>query len=409
MKILKKMTQFARMSFAIGYTAKFNKGEIQVNDNVINEVYTSMISAIKIESPEIDLVTERNLYIVDRVYPQYDPKNSTAYHVTVGDNIYICISNNNGAISKVAPSGTLLNNIIKSDGYVWAYIGKVNSDEVDQETPFISIPKSIYSSREIGSIARLKDVVETTNNFDVTPKYKIIGTGSNAIFDISLTDVGDISYISCANGGFGYSSNDYIAISDNFDGTGAEVKLKIVNGAIELESFTSGQNYTECTILVIGDGTDGTLSPTTLNGQLTDVTVQDGGKDYTWAKAFVFSSDRAILASLELMPMNGKATDPAYLLRANTWRIKKTLDIKDMDGYVYDNLEINLVSLIDQYNDNLVAGLNNKYTGNVQLKHATEVKEVFAVNKIEPIIIKTDERITLTLTVKLDDNKICQI
>jgi hypothetical protein len=56
-----------------------------------------------------------------------------------------------------------------------------------------------------------------------------------------------------------------------------------------------------------------------------------------------------------------------------------------------------------------VAGLNNKYTGNVQLKHATEVKEVFAVNKIEPIIIKTDERITLTLTVKLDDNKICQI
>jgi hypothetical protein len=109
------------------------------------------------------------------------------------------------------------------------------------------------------------------------------------------------------------------------------------------------------------------------------------------------------------MPMNGKATDPAYLLRANTWRIKKTLDIKDMDGYVYDNLEINLVSLIDQYNDNLVAGLNNKYTGNVQLKHATEVKEVFAVNKIEPIIIKTDERITLTLTVKLDDNKICQI
>lgn len=244
MKILKKMTQFARMSFAVGYTAKFNKGEIQVNDNVINEVYTSMISAIKIESPEIDLVTERNLYIVDRVYPQYDPKNSTAYHVTVGDNIYICISNNNGAISKVAPSGTLLNNIIKSDGYVWAYIGKVNSDEVDQETPFISIPKSIYSSREIGSIARLKDVVETTNNFDVTPKYKIIGTGSNAIFDISLTDVGDISYISCANGGFGYSSNDYIAISDNFDGTGAEVKLKIVNGAIELESFTSGQNYT---------------------------------------------------------------------------------------------------------------------------------------------------------------------
>lgn len=408
MKILRKMTQFARMSFAIGFTNKFSKGEQQINDNVINEVYTSMISAIKIDTPEIDLVTERNQYIVDRVYAQFDPVESKPFHVTVEDNIYICLSNNNGAISKVAPSGTLLNNIIKSDGYVWAYIGKVNSDEIDQETKFISIPKSIYNANEIGSIARIKNKEETTSNFDVTPLYKIVGNGTNAIFDISLTDVGDISYISCANGGFGYSSEDFIAISDNFTGTGAEVKLNVVNGSIEVDTFTSGQNYNECSILVIGDGKDATLDFTTLNGQLTDVSVQNAGTNYTWAKAFVFSSDRAIIASFDLLPMNGKATDPAYLLRANTWRIKKTLDVKDMEGYVYNDLEINLVSLLDQYSDNIVAGLNNEYTGNVQLKRATEVKEVFAVNKIEPITIKTDERITLTLTIKLDDNKICQ-
>ena len=243
MKILRKMTQFARMSFAIGFTNKFSKGEQQINDNVINEVYTSMISAIKIDTPEIDLVTERNQYIVDRVYAQFDPLESKPFHVTVDDNIYICLSNNNGAISKVAPSGTLLNNIIKSDGYVWAYIGKVNSDEIDQETKFISIPKSIYNANEIGSIARIKNKEETTSNFDVTPLYKIVGNGTNAIFDISLTDVGDISYISCANGGFGYSSEDFIAISDNFTGTGAEVKLNVVNGSIEVGTFTSGQNY----------------------------------------------------------------------------------------------------------------------------------------------------------------------
>lgn len=408
MKILRKMTQFARMSFAIGFTNKYNKGEQQINDNVTNEVYSSMISAIKIDTPEIDLVTERNLYIVDRVYPQFDPTNSTPFHVTVDDNIYICLSNNNGAISKIAPSGTLLNNIIKSDGYVWAYIGKVNSNEVDQETKFISVPNSIYTAKEIGSIARIKNKEETTINFDTTPQYKIIGNGTNAIFDIALNDVGDITYISCANGGFGYTDQDFIAISDNFTGTGADVKLKIINGGIEVESFTTGQDYAECSILVIGDGKDAVLDFTTLNGQVTDVRVQNAGTNYTWAKAFVFSSDRAIIASFDLLPMNGKATDPAYLLRANTWRIKKTLDVKDMEGYVYDNLEINLVSLLDQYSDNIVAGLNNEYTGNVQLKRATEVKEAYAVNKIEPITIKTDERITLILTIKLDDNKICQ-
>lgn len=266
MKILRKMTQFAKMSFAVGYTTKYITGEVQVNDNLVNEVYSSMISAIKVDTPDIELVTQRNVYVIDRVYPQYDPLTTTPYHVTVGDNIYICISNNNGAISTVAPSGTLLNNIIKSDGYVWAYIGKVNSNEVDQETPYISIPKSIYSSKEIGSIARIKNKEETTSNFDSTPQYKIIGSGSNAIFDISLTEVGDISYISCANGGFGYSPQDVIAISDNFTGTGAEVKLKIVDGKIEVDTFTSGTNYNECSILVIGDGDGASLNFSTLNG-----------------------------------------------------------------------------------------------------------------------------------------------
>lgn len=409
MKILKKMTQFAKMSFAIGHTDKFNKGEVQVNDSVTNEIYNSMIAALKIENPEIELVTLRNPYIVDQVYPQYNPQSNTPYHVTVDDNIYICISNNNGAISKVAPSGTLMNNIIKSDGYVWAFVGKVNNSEVDQSSQYISLPNSIYSNKEIGSIARIKDMESTSTNFGSVPKYKMIGSGTNAIFDISLTETGDIAYISTANGGFGYRDTDFLVISDNFDGTGAEVNLKIVDGSVTVESFDGGSGYNECSILVIGDGTGATLTYSSLNGTITDVSVQDGGNDYTWAKAFVFSSERAIIASVELMPLNGKATSPSHLLRANAWRIKKTLDISTMEGYLYNNLNINIVSLIDQYTENLIAGNKNNYSGNIPIKHANEVKEVYSVNKIDTITLNDNEKITLTITVKLDDNKICQI
>ena len=409
MKILRKLTPYAQLSFSIGYTDNYKIGEIQVNDDVISDFYTSMISAVKIDAPEMDLVALRNNYIPNMVYPQYNPESDDIFHVSVDNKVYICLSNNGGKISTAAPSGTLLNNIIKNDGYVWAYIGTFNSADLDQNTEYITIPSKVYSTKEIGSIARVSDVISTTTNFDTQPIYKVIGQGSNAIFDISLDQNGDIVYISCANGGFGYDPKDYVVISDNFNGVGAQVNLKVNDqGQVELDKFTTGTGYTECSILVIGDGKDATIDFTTLNGNLTNVSVQDSGSGYTWAKAFVFSSESAIIANLKLLPMNGKATDPAYLMRSNTWRIRKTINVKDMEGYAYDDMKINMIALTDQYSSSPIAGLNNKYTGDIQLKYTTEVKEVYTINKIQDITLKENESINLEITVKLDGNKICQ-
>ncbi len=405
MKILKRLTPYAKMSFAIGMTNKYEKGQVKISDDVANEVYNSMISAISVDQTEITLVTLRNNYVVDKVYPQYKSNTSDMCHVVVGENIYICLSNNDGAISKFPPNGTLLNNIIKPDGYVWAYVGKLNEVDIGSTvSKYITIPHSAYSTNEIGSIARINKKESTTINFVNPPKYKVItSSGTNAVFDISLDEDSNISYIACANGGFGYKENDFLVISDNFDGTGAEVNLKIVDGAIEIVDFTNGLGYTDCSILVVGDGDGANLDFTTLNGSITDVSVQNGGTGYTWAKAYVFSSDIAIIASLQLLPMNGKATDPSVLLRANTWKINKSIDTKTYEGYIYDGIEFNYVALLDQYNDPIIAGLNNKYSGNVQLKYATEVKEVYAINKLDtPISVTADDKINLIITIKLD-------
>lgn len=405
MKILKKLTPYAKMSLVIGKTEKYTKGQVKVTDDVSNEVYNTMISSIAVDQTEISLVTLRNNYVVDKVYPQYSSSTSDMCHVTVNENVYICLSNNNGAVSTNAPNGTLLNNIIKPDGYVWAYIGKLNEVDIGSSvSKYITIPKSAYSTNEIGSIARINKIDSTTINFPNTPKYKIVSaSGTNAIFDITLDDDSNVSYIACANGGFGYRDQDFIVISDNFNGVGAEVNLKIVDGSIELIDFTNGTGYNECSILVVGDGTGANLDFSTLNGSVTDVTVQNGGTGYTWAKAYVFSSDIAMIASLQLLPMNGKATDPSILLRANTWKINKSIDSKTYEGYVYDGLEFNFVAVVDQYNTSVLAGLNNKYNGNVQLKYATEVKEVYAINKLDtPISIVADDKINLIITIKLD-------
>lgn len=406
MKILKKLTPYAKMSLVLGKTEKYEKGQVDIDDNVANEVYNSMIATIKLDQTDVEVVALRNNYVVDRIYPQYEPDSDETFHVTVDDKVYICLSNNNGAISTSPPSGSLLNNIIKSDGYVWAYIGKLNDKDVSSSlSKFITIPTSEYSSNEIGCIARINAVKSTTTNFDTTPLYKVITkTGSNAIFDISLNESGDINYISCANGGFGYRENDYLVISDNFNGTGAEVNLKVnQNGGIELVDFSNGSGYNDCSILVIGDGTGASLEYATLNGSVTDVTVKNEGSNYTWAKAFVFSSDRAIIANLQLLPMNGKATSPSILLRANTWRIKKSIDSNNYDGYIYNNMEFNYLAVTDQYtNAQVLAGLNNKYNGNIQLKYATEVKEVYSFNKTDSIVVTEDEKINLIITIKVD-------
>lgn len=402
MKILKKLSPYAKMSFVLGHTSSYDKGTVDINDNVCNHVYDSMISAIRVDSSEIDVVALRNQYKSGFVYPQYDDKTNEPYHVTNDDNVYICLSNNNGAVSTQPPTGTLLNNIIRSDGYVWAFIGKVNDVDLGSINKYITIPTAVYKTNEVGSISRIDNIVSTSTNFDKAPKYKIIGSGTNAVFDISLDGVGNVNYIACANGGFGYGQTDIIAISDNFDGTGAEVNLKVVDGKVQLDSFTNGTGYNECSILIVGDGTGALADFTTLSGSVTDVSIIDEGEGYTWAKAVVFSSERAILAQLKLLSLNGKATDPSVLMRANTWRIKKTLDVSTMEGYVYDGMKFNLISVVEQYNDQYVAGVNNRYNGNAQLNRATEVKEVYAVNKIDEVIQTQEDKINLILTIKLD-------
>lgn len=402
MNILKNLAQSAKLSIALGYTDKFNQGAVTVNDNTITEIYNSMISAIKIESNEIDVVITRRNYVTDTIYQAYDPLTTNEYHVIVDNRVYICLSNNNNAISTVAPSGTLLNNIIKADGYVWAYIGDVQDIDIGKNTPFIKVPTKIYNTNEIGSIARIKQntMVSTTTNFaSYIPLYKVVGNGTGAMFDITVKGNGDLNYIACANGGFGYKDKDVILISDNFTGTGAVVNVHVTEGAVVLDNFTAGTGYTDCSILVIGDGTGAILDFATLNGSLTDVSVTDGGTNYTWAKAFVFSSEKAIVAELQPLMMNGKATDPSILLRANHWRINKTISTSLNTGYVYDGMEINLLSVIDQY-ENSVSGVKNTYIGTTPLIKATEIKEAHAVNKINTITVGTN-RIDISLIIKI--------
>lgn len=402
MRLLRKLTKSAEFSMVVGkLPTTYSIGELSVSDSASIDVYNHTQCAIRIDSNDISLVTKRNTYIPNRVYPQYEPNTNQMYHVSVDDNIYICLSNNNGAVSTFQPTGTLLNNITKEDGYTWVYIGKIDQVDVDSNSDYITAPSAVFNTPVIGSVARVNNI-QGSPVFDTKPNYKIVGEGSNAIFDVVLADDGTINYVGCANSGFGYTDKDFIIISDNFDGVGASINLSVTDGVIGIESFTVGTGYNESSVIIVGDGDGAIINATTLSGNITEYTVQDGGSGYTWAKAYVVSSENVAVGRLQTLPLNGKATDPAILLRANTWRVKKTLDLNTYRGYISPNSEINFFALVDQYNDQVLAGILNP-SSDMQLKRTTLAKELYCGNVINTIVIKEGETISLAMNVYLDD------
>lgn len=402
MRLLRKLTQSARFSMVVGkLPSTYKVGELTASDTANIDVYNSTQCAIKIDATDISLVAKRNTYIPNMTYPQYEPNSNQMYHVSVDDNIYICLSNNNGSVSTFQPTGTLLNNITKEDGYTWVYVGKIDQADMNSNSNYITAPSAVFNTPVIGSIARVNNI-QGSPVFESQPKYKVVGEGSNAIFDIVLANDGTIDYIGCANSGFGYTDKDFIIVSDNFNGVGASIELSVTNGVVGIDSFTVGTGYNESSVVIIGDGEGAIINATTLSGNITEYTLQDGGAGYTWAKAYVVSSENVAVGVLQPLPLNGKATDPAILLQANTWRVKKTLDLNTYRGYISPNSEINFFALVDQYNDQVLAGLSNP-SSDMQLKRLTSAKEVYCGNVINPIIIREGETISLAMNVYLDD------
>ena len=174
------------------------------------------------------------------------------YVVTDEYNVYKCLDNNNGALSKNKPTGTQLEPIKTADGYVWKFMYSIpinlrNKFYTDEYIPVVSALTSHFYSNG------------TIDNIYITSK----GEGySNAI--VSVTGDGyresDPIYITQAvvvNGGTGFSANPQIKFSAPFSAASEFVDNSNVNlGQIIYNPNTD--DYYE----VSTPGTLGTVAPT---------------------------------------------------------------------------------------------------------------------------------------------------
>ena len=149
------------------------------------------------------------------------------YYVITSDfKVYICIENGTSGLNPTVPRSTLepthtdVEPVSYADGYKWKYLFKISPSDIIKfdSTEFIVVPN---------------DWATTTDS-----EIQIIRDGGNS------------------------------------DNNNNQIKtVYIENG---------GTNYTDSTHSILGDGTGGEVSLTTTNGVITDITVTQGGKGYTY-------------------------------------------------------------------------------------------------------------------------------
>lgn len=359
------------------------------------DVFDTAIAYLPIDSSNVTRVFKRQEWTSGIVCVQIGYK--TLSHYTTNNMIYVCISNNSGGVSTVEPSGTNMTNVLTSDGYVWRYVGNLLSQDVNKSNEWCAVPESPVIVTRQGVISRIVNLVDNSPLFLTQPSSKIVtSTGTGANFVTVLDVDGSIKYVSCSAGGENYKSADYVMISDNFTGVGASVDLSITSGVVDIDTFTNGVGYSNISILVIGDGTGAILEGTIVAGSVTAVDVINGGTGYTWAKAFVFSSDSAAVAQVVIEPYNGVGYRLSNDLNSNASLISRLINI---DGVVYDNMEFDYVSLTSNITNRIGSLAGNLHP--TAINRESIVQDIFTVNTITP---KTYSTSTSTIVQYIIEN-----
>lgn len=217
---------------AIGNTLPWatepNPPEIQNEDSINYLFWKNIIGLKRIKPVNASLNAINRKWAANTIYDEYRHNYSTLnvssngattlqnalFYVVNGTNIYKCISNNYGAISTVAPTGTSVNFLATSDGYIWKYMGTVDN-----------------------------------NNLAYTQVYP----DSNVI---SAAISGALSNIRLLTGGTGYTQ---AIVTISGDGAGATASAIVAGGEITgIHVNSLGKNYTYATINIIGDGSNAT-------------------------------------------------------------------------------------------------------------------------------------------------------
>lgn len=294
--LLDSILNNANLQINVGYSS---------NNSDKYDLYEQSIISKELSLFDKFYISDKNVWKIDTVLNEYPNSNS---HYIVDNKVYLCIQNNNNNTSTQKPFGTSVFNFMTTDNYVWRYLFTLQTDDM---VSHIRINAKGNKPPVKNAIAKLENY-NCDVMFDSKPILLINSdNGTGCVIDYDYDDLTKkVSNIIVNGGGNNYKNNDYIVLTENKLGDGANITYNLINGELNITGFTPGGNYTDPKIHVLGDGSGATVNYTVANGSFTDISVKTKGSNYTWITLVIAPSKNSFISKVVLESPNGFGYKP---------------------------------------------------------------------------------------------------
>lgn len=322
-------------------------------------VWNDILAMKSVASADVTFCVTRHDWVSGTVFAQYDDRDTDLYskkfYVLTSDfNVYICISNNNGAASTVMPTGTSTSIITTADGYRWKYLYTITAAQALKFMAVSHIPVQTLTVDD-GSP---QWAVQQAAVAGAVPQAVPVAGGSGYLSNsgtLQTAASGSATLASGASSTTGAYVNYNIYIVSG-QGAGQLRKITAYDGATKVAtvtpSWTSTPNGSSTyivspAVVVDGDGSNWSGYAEVTSGQVSKINTINQGSGYSRISLSIAgNTGSGATARAILPPLGGHGKDPVDALGGFKVMINTKLTGSE-GGYIPVDQEYRVSGLIN--------------------------------------------------------------
>jgi len=295
--------------------------------------WDNMFAAKRVTGNDVEHVIPRKTWSANTIYRAFDDTvaidnllletdNLKPMYIMTNDrNVYKCLSNNNGTLSLVQPSGdygSANGTIATADGYIWKYMFNVKPSNKFLTDEWIPSPTNInkldYNLSATGIVpGQLSRIVITNEGDNYTTVTKTACTFISGASTITLENTFDLA-ANMAVSGTGIASGTYI---ENIDVPTVTITLSSQTSANGGGSNVANTLTFSTRVYIEGNGDSASAVPTVEDEKIKNIVLTSFGRNYDYANVSIYGNGTGATARAVIPPKFGHAFEPAKELSAN--------------------------------------------------------------------------------------------